>query len=189
MTDAVKKIMSHYTSDNPGTRANIVRMLSHGRLGRDGKARHPPRRSGIRARSGAELRDEPAGVRSVLPRRARDRRGVQRVRGAARDSSRRLPSRYAGELPLDPEAQQPRLAERRTRSHPRADGVRRGRASSGMLSRSDTRSTPAPAMWREMYEQLRELAEEAKACGLAVIVWSYPRGSLALRRKARRRST
>jgi len=28
-----------------------------------------------------------------------------------------------------------------------------------------------------MYEQLRDLAEEAKAAGLAVVVWSYPRGS------------
>src|SRR3989440_8299409 len=28
-----------------------------------------------------------------------------------------------------------------------------------------------------MYEELRELAEEAKAVGLAVVVWSYPRGS------------
>ncbi|MGH7231218.1 MAG: class I fructose-bisphosphate aldolase, partial [Nitrospiraceae bacterium] len=28
-----------------------------------------------------------------------------------------------------------------------------------------------------MYEQLREIAEEAKAHGLAVVVWSYPRGS------------
>ena len=28
-----------------------------------------------------------------------------------------------------------------------------------------------------MYEQLRELAAEAKAAGLAVVVWSYPRGS------------
>ena len=28
-----------------------------------------------------------------------------------------------------------------------------------------------------MYEQLRGIAEEAKAAGLAVVVWSYPRGS------------
>jgi class I fructose-bisphosphate aldolase len=27
-----------------------------------------------------------------------------------------------------------------------------------------------------MYEELRELAEEAKSVGLAVVVWSYPRG-------------
>ena len=28
-----------------------------------------------------------------------------------------------------------------------------------------------------MYEQLRDLAEEAKSAGIAVVVWSYPRGS------------
>jgi len=28
-----------------------------------------------------------------------------------------------------------------------------------------------------MYEQLRDLTEEAKSAGLAVVVWSYPRGS------------
>jgi class I fructose-bisphosphate aldolase len=36
---------------------------------------------------------------------------------------------------------------------------------------------PGSAMERQMYEQLRVLAEEAKSCGLAVVVWSYPRGS------------
>ena len=28
-----------------------------------------------------------------------------------------------------------------------------------------------------MYQQLREVVEEAKRAGLAVVVWSYPRGS------------
>jgi class I fructose-bisphosphate aldolase len=28
----------------------------------------------------------------------------------------------------------------------------------------------------EMMEEIRELAKEAKACGLAVVIWSYPRG-------------
>ncbi len=32
-------------------------------------------------------------------------------------------------------------------------------------------------MWREMFEQLRELAAEAKDVGLAVVVWAYPRGT------------
>jgi len=36
---------------------------------------------------------------------------------------------------------------------------------------------PGSAQAREMYERLRELAEEAKSHGLAVVVWSYPRGS------------
>ncbi|MGH7820599.1 MAG: class I fructose-bisphosphate aldolase, partial [Candidatus Binatia bacterium] len=36
---------------------------------------------------------------------------------------------------------------------------------------------PGSAHSREMYEQLRGIAEEAKSYGLAVVVWSYPRGS------------
>src|SRR5947199_4086034 len=35
---------------------------------------------------------------------------------------------------------------------------------------------PGSAERTLMYEQLRELAEEAKDAGLAVVVWSYPRG-------------
>jgi class I fructose-bisphosphate aldolase len=36
---------------------------------------------------------------------------------------------------------------------------------------------PGSARAQEMYQQLRALAEEAKSYGLAVVVWSYPRGS------------
>jgi class I fructose-bisphosphate aldolase len=36
---------------------------------------------------------------------------------------------------------------------------------------------PGSAAAQTMYQQLREAAEEAKAHGLAVVVWSYPRGS------------
>ena len=36
---------------------------------------------------------------------------------------------------------------------------------------------PGSAHCNTMYEQLRAITEEAKASGLAVVVWSYPRGS------------
>jgi class I fructose-bisphosphate aldolase len=36
---------------------------------------------------------------------------------------------------------------------------------------------PGSAHCNAMYEQLRAIAEEAKDSGLAVVVWSYPRGS------------
>jgi class I fructose-bisphosphate aldolase len=36
---------------------------------------------------------------------------------------------------------------------------------------------PGSSEERHMYEQLRGLSQEAKAHGLAVVVWSYPRGS------------
>src|SRR3990167_7155817 len=37
VTTKVKKILENYESDNPGTKANLVRMLMHGRLGGTGK--------------------------------------------------------------------------------------------------------------------------------------------------------
>ncbi len=36
---------------------------------------------------------------------------------------------------------------------------------------------PGSAHRNEMYAEFREIAEEAKASGLAVVLWSYPRGS------------
>jgi len=36
---------------------------------------------------------------------------------------------------------------------------------------------PGSSRCQEMYQQLREIAQEAKSFGLAVVVWSYPRGS------------
>jgi len=37
MTDRVREILSWYESDNPGTKANIARLLSHGYLAGTGK--------------------------------------------------------------------------------------------------------------------------------------------------------
>src|SRR5215813_15639681 len=37
ITTRVKKILANYESDNPGTKANLARILMHGRLGGTGK--------------------------------------------------------------------------------------------------------------------------------------------------------
>src|SRR3954471_21578365 len=37
VTDRVKQILSWYSSENPGTRANLVRLLNHGTLAGTGK--------------------------------------------------------------------------------------------------------------------------------------------------------
>src|SRR3954471_18194212 len=37
MNERVHEILSWYASDNPGTRANLARLLNHGRLGGSGK--------------------------------------------------------------------------------------------------------------------------------------------------------
>ena len=37
ITEKVKKILSHYESDNPGTKTNLARILMAGKLGGTGK--------------------------------------------------------------------------------------------------------------------------------------------------------
>jgi hypothetical protein len=58
------EILSWYSPDNPGTKAQLARMLNHGVLdggtGRMGFSGRP----GIRARSGALLRAQRRGLRS-----------------------------------------------------------------------------------------------------------------------------
>jgi class I fructose-bisphosphate aldolase len=52
-----------------------------------------------------------------------------------------------------------------------ADALRLGCAAIGFTI------YPGSAQAGKMYEQIRELGEEAKRNGIAVVVWSYPRGS------------
>ena len=39
MKDRVREILSWYSSDNPGVKTNLARILNHGRLGGTGKKR------------------------------------------------------------------------------------------------------------------------------------------------------
>ena len=90
VTQKVKKILDRYESDNPGTKANLARILMHGQARRHRQAGDPAGRPGLRARPGAQLRAEPAGLRSALPLPARDRGRAERLCRAARhDRGRR----------------------------------------------------------------------------------------------------
>ena len=68
MNETIQKILSHYQSDNPGTRANLVRLLSHGRLAGTGKLVILPVDQGFEhgpARSFGM--NPPATIRSIMP--------------------------------------------------------------------------------------------------------------------------
>ena len=109
ITPRVKEILSWYGSDSPGTLANLYRLLKHRHARRHRQAGDPARRPGLRARPGPLLRAEPGRLRPRVPRPARHRRRLQRLRGAAR-----LPRGGRGQVrrpdPAHPQAQQLRLA-------------------------------------------------------------------------------
>jgi fructose-bisphosphate aldolase, class I len=175
MTERVREILSGYGADNPGTLTNLARLLNTGRLAGTGKLvilpvdqgfEHGPARSfapnppAYDPRYHFELAIEAGCNAYAAP--------LGLLEAAARD--------YAGEIPLilkasnhdvtgsetDPSQAQTATVE---------DALRLGCAAVGFTI------YPGSTHRIEMYEEVQALAAEAKRHGLAVVIWSYPRGS------------
>jgi fructose-bisphosphate aldolase, class I len=175
MTKRVREILGYYDSENAGVRTNLARFLNHGRLGGTGHLvilpvdqgfEHGPARSfavnppaynplyhfGLACEAGCNGYAAPLGFLEA---------------GAAE---------FAGELPLILKLNNHDLLLDERDPQPAVtgsvkDALRLGCAAVGFTI------YPGSAARTVMYQQLQEIAAEAKAHGLAVVVWSYPRGS------------
>lgn len=172
VTQRVRKILSWYESDNPGTKTNLARILMTGKLAGTGKMVILPVDQGWEhgpARSFAP--NPPAYDPHYFPQLAIDA-GLNAYAAplgqieAAADS-------YAGSVPLI-------LKVNSSNSHATSkdqaitasvgDALRLGCAAVGFTI------YPGSDDAFEMIEEIREISEEAKAFGLATVIWSYPRG-------------
>jgi class I fructose-bisphosphate aldolase len=175
MNEPVQKILSGYSSDNPGSRGNLARILNHGRLAGTGKLVVLPVDQGFEhgpARSFAT--NVPAYDPFYHAELAID--AGCNAYAAPLGFIDAIADRYAGELPLILKVNNHDSLSGEKDPIPAVtstvnDALRLGCAAIGFTI------YPASMVWRDMYQQLQELAEEARACGLAVIVWSYPRGT------------
>lgn len=175
MTEKVREILSWYGSDNPGTLTNLARILNHGRLAGTGRMvilpvdqgwEHGPARSfapnpdGYDPRYHFKLAVESGCNAYAAP--------LGFIEAAARD--------FAGDIPLILKCNNHDLLADEKDSWQAltatvGDALRLGCSAIGLTI------YPGSALRQEMYENLRAYADEAKAAGLAVVVWSYPRGS------------
>ncbi len=73
LSDTVRKILSNYGGDNPGTKGNLARFLMQGRLGGTGKMIILPVDQGVEHGPGPQLRGQRPGLRPDLPPQAGDR--------------------------------------------------------------------------------------------------------------------
>src|SRR5579871_4640057 len=175
MQDRVREILSWYTSENPGVRTNLARMLNHGRLAGTGKMVILPVDQGFEHGPARSFAPNPAGY---------DPRYHFQLAVEAGCNAYAAPlgfleagvSDYIGDVPLILKANNHDILndERDPISAVTAsvsDALRLGCVAIGFTI------YPGSSERNQMYEQLRELAEEAKSAGLAVVVWSYPRGS------------
>ncbi|MGA2747345.1 MAG: class I fructose-bisphosphate aldolase [Verrucomicrobiota bacterium] len=174
-TPRVKEILSWYGSDNPGTLTNLARLLNHGKLGGTGRLvilpvdqgfEHGPARSfavnppGYDPRYHFQLAIEAGCNAYAAP--------LGFIEAGARD--------FAGEIPLILKINNHDvlLDEKDPLSALTSgvdDALRLGCAAIGFTI------YPGSSERVTMYQQLRAAAELAKKNGLAVVVWSYPRGS------------
>jgi fructose-bisphosphate aldolase, class I len=175
MTERVREILSWYASDNPGTRANLARLLNHGKLGGTGKLVILPVDQGFEHGPGRSFAANPPGYDPNYHFQLALDSGCNAY-AAPLGFIEGGVAQYLGELPLilklnnhDVLYDEKDPCSSVTGSVKEA--LRLGCAAVGFTI------YPGSSRSREMYEQLREITEEAKSVGLAVVVWSYPRGS------------
>jgi class I fructose-bisphosphate aldolase len=173
-TKRVKEILSWYSADNAGTKANLARMLSHGRLAGTGKMVILPVDQGFEHGPARSFAPNPAGYDPRYHFELAIDAGCNAY-AAPLGFIEAGAAEFAGDIPLilklnnsdtlaktgDPISALTGTVD---------DALRLGCAAIGFTI------YPGSGEAKHAYEQIRDLAEEAKAKGLAVVVWSYPRG-------------
>jgi class I fructose-bisphosphate aldolase len=172
MTPQVRKILSWYESDNPGTKANLARILMHGRLGGTGRLVILPVDQGFEhgpARSfapNAPAYDPHYHFQLAIDAGLSAYASVLGMLEAGADT-------FAGQIPTILKVNSANTlssAKNQAVTASVGDALRLGCAAIGFTI------YPGSDDAFDMMEEIRELAEEAKSVGLAVVIWSYPRG-------------
>lgn len=174
-SSAVDRILDHYRSDSPGVRANLYRLLNTGRLAGTGKLVILPVDQGFEHGPARSFAANPAGYDPDYHVQLAIDAGCNAY-AAPYGFIQSVAHGYAGRIPLilkinnhDTLCDENDPAPAQTSSV--KDALRLGCAAVGFTI------YPGSSHWKVMYEQLRALSEEARDNGLAVVVWSYPRGS------------
>jgi class I fructose-bisphosphate aldolase len=176
MTEQVRKILSYYEGENPGVRTNLARILNHGTLGGTGKLVILPVDQGFEHGPGRSFAENEAGYDPAYHFRLAVDAGCN-AHAAPLGAILAAAPAYVGEMPLILKLNNhDLLAPDDTDPAPAVtgsvqDALRLGCAAVGFTI------YPGSAQFKTMYQEVRGIAEEAKRCGLAVVIWSYPRGS------------
>ncbi|MDH3215312.1 MAG: class I fructose-bisphosphate aldolase [Candidatus Krumholzibacteria bacterium] len=175
MNEAVQKILHNYPSDNPGTRANLARLLNHGRLGGTGKLVVLPVDQGFEHGPARSFAINPPAYDPFYHAELAIDAGCNAY-AAPYGFIEAVADRYAGELPLILKVNNHDTLSGEKDPIPAVTSVVKDALRLGCVAIGFT-IYPGSTAWREMYQQLQGLAHEAREQGLVVIVWSYPRGT------------
>lgn len=175
MSKRVEEILSWYESDNPGVLKNLRWMMGTGALAGTGKFVILPVDQGFEHGPARSFAKNPAGYDPHYHFELAIQSGCNAYAaplGFLEAGARK----YAGRIPLILKLNNSDSLYSSPDPKPAVtgsvnDALRLGCAAIGFTI------YPGSNLRDEMYMELREIAEEAKAAGLVVVVWSYPRGS------------
>jgi class I fructose-bisphosphate aldolase len=174
-TRNIKRILSYYESDNPGVKANLARILMAGKLGGTGKLVILPVDQGFEhgpARSFAK--NSPAYDPHYHFKLAIDA-GLSAF-AAPLGMLEAGADTFAGQIPLimkvnsSNSLSNEKTAPSQALTGSVSEAIRLGCSAVGFTI------YPGSEMALDMISDIQEIAVEAKDAGLAVVVWSYPRG-------------
>ena len=172
ITRRVKQMLSWYEGETPGVKANLARILMHGRLGGSGRMvilpvdqgwEHGPARSFAK---NAPAYDPHYHFQLAIDAGLNAYAAPLGFLEAGADT-------FAGAIPLILKANNSNsLATEKDQAITASvqDALRLGCSAIGFTI------YPSSEYQFEMIEEVREMSLEAKSCGIATVVWSYPRG-------------
>lgn len=176
MTPEVKKILSCYEGMSNATRGNLASILMHGKLGGTGKLVILPVDQGFEHGPARSFAKNPAAYDPHYHYQLAIDAGLSAYAAPLGFLEAGMDT-FAGKIPtilkvnsansLIPKANAPDQA----RTGSVKEAVRLGCAAIGFTI------YPGSAQSYAMMEEIAEMAREAKEAGLAVVIWSYPRGA------------
>jgi class I fructose-bisphosphate aldolase len=172
ITPQVKHILSHYESDNPGTKTNLARILMAGRLGGTGKLVILPVDQGFEHGPARSFAPNPAAYDPHYHFQLAIDAGLSAY-AAPLGMIEAGAGSFAGAIPTILKVNSSNsLATDKNQALTGSvnDALRLGCSAIGFTI------YPGSEFAFDLMEEIRELAEEAKSAGLAVVIWSYPRG-------------
>ena len=174
ITKRVKEILSCYEGASPGILTNLARLLMHGRLKGTGRLVILPVDQGFEHGPARSFAMNPGGYNPHYHFELGIEAGCNAyaaplgfLEGGAAE--------FAGQIPLILKLNNNDSLYSTKDPNSAITGSVRDALRLGCCAVGYT-IYPGSAHSQEMYQNLREIAEEAKSHGLAVVVWSYPRG-------------
>jgi len=171
----VEEILANYASETPGVIANLRRLLNHGTLAGTGKLVILPVDQGFEHGPARSFSPNPEGYDPAYHPSLATEAGCNAY-AAPIGFMEQIAHEYAGKLPLilkvnnsdslgGPDEPCSALTSAVD------DALRLGCAAVGYTI------YPGSGLSNQMFQDLRDLINEARSVGLPTIVWSYPRGA------------